>query len=673
MLRLRAVSLLRMRGHFFWPTPDEVDRMGSHAHTPPGVGTRVKLAAVLGAVAFLVLVPVQGQAAHLVPGVVTPIAVGDGPGGVGVNPTTNRIYVANSGSNTVSVIDGSTNTVLTTIPVGGGPADVGVDDVTNRIYVVNDSSQTVSVIDGNPGSPTENSVIATIPLPSRVYAGGRGIALNPVTHRIYVPSFDPGGAVVVIDIAPGSPTENSVIATLGVATNAFAAAVNPTTNRIYVGHGSFFGRTQLTVINGATNAVSDGPAVGKAQSGIGVDPTTNRIYVYKGDPSRGEPFGLVVLDGSTVPETVVTTIPVGAGTFGGGSVGVNATTHRVYVVGNETSAVSVVDVAVGSPTENTIVATVPVSAQPSGIGVNPATDRVFAALPSLDLVAVIGNETMAPTITLTTPPEGAVYNQHQVVNADYSCADEVGGSGLASCVGDVPSGSAIGTAILGAHTFTVTATDNAGNTSSVTHHYTVVDVTAPTITLTTPPEGAVYMLNQVVNADYGCQDEAGGSGLASCVGNVASGTPIDTATVGAKTFTVTAADNASNTSSVTHHYSVIYNFSDFLAPVNNPNTVNTGKAGRTYPVKWQLTDANGNFISALSAVVGVVVKSTSCGDFTSDPADALETSTTGGTSLRYDSTANQYVYNWATPVKGCYTLFLKLDSGQVFPAFFQLS
>lgn len=97
------------------------------------------------------------------------------------------------------------------------------------------------------------------------------------------------------------------------------------------------------------------------------------------------------------------------------------------------------------------------------------------------------------------------------------------------------------------------------------------DSTPPGITITTPSDGAVYTLNQTVNADYACEDEAGGSGLASCDGTVASGAPIDTGSVGSKTFTVTAADNAGNTASITRAYTVTE------AP--SPDCTQTGTAG----------------------------------------------------------------------------------------------
>ena len=46
---------------------------------------------------------------------VTTIGAGTAPVAVAVNPVTNKIYVANQGSNTVTVIDGATNTA-TTVP-----------------------------------------------------------------------------------------------------------------------------------------------------------------------------------------------------------------------------------------------------------------------------------------------------------------------------------------------------------------------------------------------------------------------------------------------------------------------------------------------------------------------------------------------------------------------------
>jgi len=66
---------------------------------------------------------------------------------VGINPSTNIVYVGNSGDHTVSVIDGKTNNVTGTIKVGDNHTSVGTNPIavavnpsTNIVYVGNSSS-----------------------------------------------------------------------------------------------------------------------------------------------------------------------------------------------------------------------------------------------------------------------------------------------------------------------------------------------------------------------------------------------------------------------------------------------------------------------------------------------------------------------------------------------------
>jgi hypothetical protein len=80
-----------------------------------------------------------------------------------------------------------------------------------------------------------------------------------------------------------------------------------------------------------------------------------------------------------------------------------------------------------------------------------------------------------PTILIDSPREGALFAPNQTVKADYRCSDA---AGVASCTGTqgattVPVGGSVDTSTLGEHTFTVTSTDLANNTTTKTVHYFV--------------------------------------------------------------------------------------------------------------------------------------------------------------------------------------------------------
>jgi hypothetical protein len=101
---------------------------------------------------------------------------------------------------------------------------------------------------------------------------------------------------------------------------------------------------------------------------------------------------------------------------------------------------------------------------------------------------------------------------------------------------------------------TLITTDPGALQGTDTVQVTVLDRVAPTITVTAPVNGATYTLNQVVTASYACADAVG---VSTCQGTVPNGSPIDTSTVGAKTFTVTATDAAGNGRQEVRQYSVV--------------------------------------------------------------------------------------------------------------------
>jgi len=118
-------------------------------------------------------------------------------------------------------------------------------------------------------------------------------------------------------------------------------------------------------------------------------------------------------------------------------------------------------------------------------------------------------------------------------------------------------------------TASVTAVDRAGNAASVDSPSVKIDRTPPAVTISAPSAGATFPVDYAVAALYACTDAL--SGVESCDGSVPSGSNVDTASTGPKTFTVNAADRAGNRITRTVNYSVIPPIPDLVqSAVSNP-------------------------------------------------------------------------------------------------------
>jgi YVTN family beta-propeller protein len=286
----------------------------------------------------------------------TTVAVGEMPWAIAVNPTTNTIFVVNLQGDSVTVIDGSTNATAT-VPVGVSPNQVAVNPITNQIYVTNYRSNSVTVIDG--GS------LATMTVAVGVNPGA--IAVNSVTNKIYVAN-NGGGNVTVIDGA------TNATAAVPVGTYPSAVAVNPITNLIYVFN---LGSASVTVIDGATNATTTVPVAtrigGQEAAGLIsmlVNPVTNKVYF------SGIAIPLIEIDGATNETTEVP---------GGGaaeSFTLNSTTDQIYVV-NSLGTVTVINGATYSANIGFVTTGVGL------IAVNPATGTAYDANDDTSTLTVI--------------------------------------------------------------------------------------------------------------------------------------------------------------------------------------------------------------------------------------------------------------------------------------------
>ena len=131
--------------------------------------------------------------AAIEPGSSSPItiSVGEIPCAIAVNAAGDRLYVANYGDDTVTVIDASTQRKIAVVPVGRNPKAIAFDPIRSLVYVANTGEGTVTVIDA-----ATNGAVATLPAGKSPYA----LAVVPGSNSLYVANESDSDPSTVVDL-----------------------------------------------------------------------------------------------------------------------------------------------------------------------------------------------------------------------------------------------------------------------------------------------------------------------------------------------------------------------------------------------------------------------------------------------------------------------------------------
>ncbi len=266
--------------------------------------------------------------------VLSTIHVGSEPAGVAYDDSNGDIYIANYLSNNISVIDSATNQIIAWIPAGSAPNAVAFDTLNRDLYVVNDGpnsygggSYNVTVIDG-----AGNKVVDWI----SAGTGLRGIAFDGLNGALYITSATGSYPPYVDNLVAIDGTSNSVVATIPLVVLPLRVAFDSLNGDVYVTNAA---SDNLSVINGTTDRVMAWIPIGFALGGIAVDTLNGNLYVADANANN-----VTVINGAT--NAVIGRIPVGTWP---GDVAFDGLNGDLYVANVGSDNVTVIDGATNEP------------------------------------------------------------------------------------------------------------------------------------------------------------------------------------------------------------------------------------------------------------------------------------------------------------------------------------
>jgi YVTN family beta-propeller protein len=225
--------------------------------------------------------------------VITQIPSGSYPVRICTSPDRRKAYVSNEDDNTVSVIDTVAQAPIgTPIPVGPAPHESAVTPDGGRLFLVHENADFVTVID-----TATNTVIT-----ENIVIGGnlaKDILFTLNGRFAYIANYS-AGTVNIINTATSGPNAYRV-RTIPTGAGARRLAISPAGDRVFVTNN---GADSVSAIDTQTQQVIATIPVGHKPRGIAITPSGDAIYV-----GNVQSATVSIIDSSTL--TVVDTIAVG--------------------------------------------------------------------------------------------------------------------------------------------------------------------------------------------------------------------------------------------------------------------------------------------------------------------------------------------------------------------------
>ncbi|NTU72006.1 MAG: beta-propeller fold lactonase family protein [Coriobacteriia bacterium] len=332
------------------------------------------------------------------------VGVGLSPAAIAVNPITHRVYVANFYDDTVSVIDGVTDSNVATIPMPPGqsipvPNAVVVNAISSppRAYVANWQSHTVSFIDESTLTKT-----ATVTVPASNGLGNpRALALwaTSTPPKLYVANYH-RDSVSVLNAETGASIAEIPV---GSSPRALAIFTSATRKRLYVANRY---SNNVSIVNMETDAVVATAATGAGPKAMAVNQSTGDVYVT----SPASDTVTVINDTDAVEANVA----VGDNPLG---VDIDETTGRIFVADYASNDVVVIDSAT-----NAVEATIGVATQPWAVAADQGDRKVFVTNYGADQVTIIDRDLAVTTCAVGYRPYALAVDEGSTPHKTY-CAN----------------------------------------------------------------------------------------------------------------------------------------------------------------------------------------------------------------------------------------------------------